>query len=127
LLAAELGDDLAEAAGDFIQRLVPSEALPSLRGGGPPSPAFVAAIPFAAILRMGYSTRSGEYTRSRYLATFAHRKSARHRMLWIALDFGGAPVFHRDHTPQASGQSCGHAAMDNLLHDSYDYTVLPEG
>src|SRR5277367_4763167 len=30
--------------------------------------------PFGPTRRIGYKTRSGEYTRSRYLATLAHRK-----------------------------------------------------
>ena len=42
----------------------------SLSRGGPHAP----RVPSGATLRMGYSTRSGEYTRSRYLATFAHKK-----------------------------------------------------
>ncbi len=48
-------------------------------------------------------------------------------MLWIALDFGGAPVFHRDQHTASIGTIMRTRGMDNLLHDSYDYTVLPEG
>src|SRR5947209_3052261 len=35
--------------------------------------ASAAAGPLRPILRMGYNTRSGEYTLSRYFATFAHK------------------------------------------------------
>src|SRR5580700_11743415 len=39
-----------------------------------PAPPPVDVGPFGLTRRIGYKTRSGEYTRSRYLATFAHRK-----------------------------------------------------
>ena len=38
-----------------------------------PALAAPAANPFAASLRIGYNTRSGEYTRSKYFATLAHK------------------------------------------------------
>lgn len=66
--------------------------------------------PFGVIRRMGYSTRSGEYTRSRYLATFAHRKprvTGCAGSPWIFVALPSSTVIR---TPHASGQSCGQAA-----------------
>src|SRR5439155_13715481 len=66
--------------------------------------------PFGPTLLIGYSTRSREYTRSRYFATLAHRKP---RVIgcegspWI---FTALPLSTVIRTPQASGQSWGHAA-----------------
>src|SRR5665213_3291746 len=66
--------------------------------------------PFAApaFRRIGYSSRSGEYTRSRYRATFPHRKP-------LVTGCPGSPctlvarpvsVSTVTSTPQESGQSC---------------------
>jgi len=66
--------------------------------------------PFGATLLIGYSTRSGEYTRSRYLATLAQRKprvTGWTGSPWILVAFPSSTVMS---TPQASGQSCGQAA-----------------
>jgi len=43
------------------------------RAGSPVPTLAVTTRPFGAALRMGYKTRSGEYTRSRYFATLAQR------------------------------------------------------
>src|SRR5215469_8440369 len=59
---------------------------------------------------MGYSTRSGEYTRSRYFATLAHRNPCVMGCAgspWILVARPSSTVIS---VPQASGQSCGHAA-----------------
>src|SRR5580765_6054551 len=60
---------------------------------------------------MGYSTRSGEYTRSTYFDTFAHknpRVTGCSGSPWI---FVARPSCTVIKTPQASGQSCGQAAF----------------
>src|ERR1700757_437602 len=67
--------------------------------------------PLGLILRMGYSTRSGEYTLSKYFETFAHRNprvTGCSGSPWI---FVARPSCTVINTPQASGQSCGQAAF----------------
>jgi hypothetical protein len=61
------------------------------------------------------------------LSHFRTQESARHRMIWIALDFGGAAIFHRDQHSASIGAIMRTRGMDNFLHDSYDYTVPSEG
>src|SRR5215831_16460265 len=71
--------------------------------------------PFGATRLRGYNTRSGEYTRSRYFATLAHRNP---RVIgcvgspWILVARPSSTVIK---TPQASGQSCGQAAWTTLF------------
>src|SRR5215831_12954859 len=67
--------------------------------------------PFGAIRRKGCKTRSGEYTRSRYFATFAHRNprvTGCSGSPWIMVARPSSTVIN---TPHASGQSWGHAAF----------------
>src|SRR5581483_10249355 len=71
--------------------------------------------PFGATRRSGYSTRSGEYTRSRYFATLAHKKprvTGWAGSPWIFTARSSSTVIR---TPQASGQSCGQAAWTTFL------------
>ena len=70
--------------------------------------------PLSVTRRMGYSRRSGEYTRSRYCATLAHKKPRvtgcmGSPLMAVAC---GAPFLSSIvmSTPQASGQSWGQAA-----------------
>ena len=73
--------------------------------------AFGCPGPLGPTLRIGYSTRSGEYTRSRYFATLAHknpRVTGWSGSPWI---FVARPSCTVIKTPQASGQSCGHTAF----------------
>src|SRR5208337_4918262 len=70
----------------------------------------VPAGPFNPTRFIGYSTRSGEYTRSRYLATLAQRKprvTGCAGSPWILVARPFSTVIS---TPQASGQSWGQAA-----------------
>src|SRR5260370_31204907 len=65
--------------------------------------------------RMGYSTRSEEYTRSRYLATLPQRNPRvtgceGSPCILTARPELAPSVSTVIRTPQASGQSCGHAA-----------------
>lgn len=80
--------------------------------------------PLDPVRRMGYNTRSGEYTRSRYLETFAHRKPR-------VTGWDGSPCTRMARpsstvmsTPQASGQSCEHAAWMTLFMASMDYMII---
>src|ERR1700730_1603939 len=66
--------------------------------------------PFAPTRLIGYKTRSGEYTRSRYLATFAHKKPRVTGCAGSPLTLVARPSSTVIKTPQASGQSCGQAA-----------------
>src|SRR5579885_1954276 len=59
---------------------------------------------------MGYNTRSGEYTRSRYFETLAHKNPRVKGCAGSPLIFVARPSCTVIRTPQASGQSCGHAA-----------------
>src|SRR5579862_5260828 len=66
---------------------------------------------------MGYKTRSGEYTRSRYFATLAHknpRVTGCSGSPWIFVARPSSTVIS---TPQASGQSCGQAAWTTCFID----------
>src|ERR1700693_3084208 len=70
---------------------------------------------FGATRRIGYSTRWGEYTRSRYLATLAQRKprvTGWAGSPWIRVARPFSTVMS---TPQASGQSCGQAAWTTFF------------
>ena len=75
-LTAEIRNDLPEPRRNFVEGLVPSDALMegTVWGRADPSPGRPLPRPFGRTRRMGYSTRSGEYTRSRYFATLAHKK-----------------------------------------------------
>src|ERR1700682_639505 len=78
--------------------------------GAPARPSCREVAPFGFTLRIGYSTRSGEYTRSRYLATLAQRNprvTGCSGSPWILVAHPSSMVIR---TPQASGQSCGQAA-----------------
>src|SRR5579885_2555946 len=59
---------------------------------------------------MGYNTRSGEYTRSRYFETLAHKNPRVKGCAGSHLIFVARPSSTVIRTPQASGQSCGQAA-----------------
>jgi len=77
--------------------------------------------PLGPTLRIGYSTRSGEYTRSRYFATFAHknpRVTGCSGSPWI---FVARPSCTVIKTPHESGQSCGHTAFTTcfIVHRLY--------
>src|SRR5712691_1678927 len=81
------------------------------------SPALRPAPPLGTVLlrRMGYSTRSEEYTRSRYLATLPQRNPRvtgceGSPCILTARPELAPSVSTVIRTPQASGQSCGHAA-----------------
>ena len=52
------------------------------------------------------------------------QKTTRDRMFRIALDPGGPPVLTVIRTPQASGQSCGQAALTVCFMRFIDYTVV---
>src|SRR5215471_17829926 len=76
---------------------------------------FVPPGPLGPTLRIGYSTRSGEYTRSRYFATLAHknpRVTGCSGSPWILVARPSCTVIK---TPQASGQSCGQAAWTTFF------------
>src|SRR5882762_267087 len=78
--------------------------------GAPARPSRREVGPFGFTLLIGYRTRSGEYTRSRYLATLAQRNprvTGCPGSPWILVARPSSMVIR---TPQASGQSCGQAA-----------------
>jgi hypothetical protein len=61
------------------------------------------------------------------LRDFRAQKSARHRMVGVALNLRGSPIFDRDEHSASIGAIVRTRGMDNLLHDLFDYTVLSEG
>src|SRR6185503_3125765 len=73
--------------------------------------------PFGATRFIGYSTRSGEYTRSRYFATFAEEPAC-DRMCWIALDFGRAALFNRDQHSAGVGTVMRTGSMNYFFHNA---------
>src|SRR6266852_8573378 len=71
--------------------------------------------PFGFTRLIGYSTLSGEYTRSRYLATFAHKNPRVTGCAGSPCIFVALPSSTVIRTPQASGQSWGHAAWTTFF------------
>src|SRR6185503_6153546 len=106
--------------------IVSSASSQQMRSNACVGPPFLSARgPFGATRLRGYNTRSGEYTRSRYFATFAQRNprvTGCEGSPWIFVARPSSTVIR---TPQASGQSCGQAAWTTLftmLH--YNVVVL---
>ena len=75
-----------------------------------------AAGPLGPILRMGYITRSGEYTRSRYFATFAH-KNPRVTGCSGSPESRSPPILHRNQHTTSIRAIMRTRRFDNLLHD----------
>ncbi len=74
------------------------------------------ALPLAAILFIGYSRRSGEYTRSRVLGNLAAEKSAGHGMIRIAFNSSGAPIFDGDQDGTGIGTVVRAGGVNNAGH-----------
>src|SRR6266700_6777961 len=75
-----------------------------------PVPTWPLSGPVGPTLLIGYSTRSGEYTRSKYFATLAHKNPRVTGCAGSPWIFTALPSSTVIRTPQASGQSCGQAA-----------------
>src|ERR1035438_7933465 len=108
---AVLGDDLAEAGGDFVEGFIPTDALERHAGEGARATRTFWRYAFHRI-----EHTIGRVDAVQILGDFSAEKSARDRMLGITLNPGGASILDSDQHAacvRAIVRACG---VDDALH-----------
>src|SRR5271170_4156260 len=126
---AVAGDDLPEAGGDFVESLVPGDALEcaaELRSawtaeGGRPHTGSTSPHTCGCWPLRGDSSHGIQHTIRRVhpveiLGYLGAQESASYGMGGIALNFGGAPVFHRNQYATRVWTIMRAGSVDDLFH-----------
>ena len=114
--AAVPGDGAAQAMGDFVERLVPGDALEAIRLCRADTLVRVSPRSFRSDAPHRIKHTIGRIDSIKIFGNFGAEKSLGDRVLGIALNFGGASVFDGDQDAAGIGTVVRAGGVDDALH-----------